>query len=100
MRTTREKIREAVEQGRVKLHVFEPSNRRMWTVVGSGGEYWVEPDLEFCSCAGFYFSGLCGRAGCYHLKSLRAAVEARQHETVRFSDEEYAGFIASLIPQL
>jgi len=95
-----DKIRETVEQKRVKLHVFEPSNRSIWTVVGSGQEYWVEPDLGFCSCAGFYFSRLSGREGCYHLESLRAAIAEKQFEAIRFADGEYGDFVTSLISDL
>ncbi len=94
------KVRKIVEQGRVKLHVFEPSNRGIWTVVGSGREYWVEPDLEFCSCAGFYFARLSGKVGCYHLESLKTAIAEGQYEAVRFADDEYGDFITSLVADL
>ncbi len=87
-------------QNRVKLHVFEPSGRRVWTVVGRGREYWTDPDLGFCSCAGFYFSGR-GKGGeCYHLESLRAAIIRARHETIIFRDDEYGGFVVSLISDL
>ncbi len=95
-----ERIQETVRQGRVKLHVFEPSNRSIWTVVGIGREYWVEPDLEFCSCAGFYFSRLGGKDGCYHFESLKVAIAQKRYETIRFADDEYGDFITSLIPCL
>jgi len=100
VKSASDKIRETVEQKRVKLHVFEPSNRRVWTVVGSGHEYWVEPDLEFCSCAGFYFSRLSGKDGCYHFESLRAAIAEQRFETIRFADDEYGDFVTSLISDL
>ncbi len=100
MRDHSEKITDAVENRRVKLHVFEPSNRRIWTVVGAGGEYWVDVDLEFCSCAGFYFSRLHGKEWCYHLESLKIAIDKKKFETVNFSDDEYGDFIYSLIVDL
>ena len=100
MKTTSEKIRETIDQKRVKLHVFEPSNRNVWTVVGTGEEYWVEPELKFCACAGFYFSRLNGKEGCYHLESLKTAISEKQFETIKFSDEEYGDFIESLISEL
>ena len=56
------KIDSLLSEKRFKLHIFEPSNRKIWTVVGVDKEYWFEPDLEFCSCPGYYFNN-----ECYHL---------------------------------
>lgn len=93
-----DKIRRTVEGKKVRLHVFDPSNRKLWTVLGSEREYWVDPDLRFCTCAGFYFSRLGGKpGGCYHLKSLDEAAARGMIETVRSGDAGYGDFVASLV---
>ena len=100
MKNTDKKINDTVENRRVKVHVFEPSNRNVWTVVGTSHEYWVEPDLWFCSCAGYYFSCLSGKYACYHLESLKIAIKQEKYESVKFNDDEYDDFISSLIAEL
>ena len=49
-----DRIELLVSEKRVKLHLFEPSKRKIWTIVGKGEEYWLDPDSCFCSCPGFY----------------------------------------------
>ena len=50
------KIDSLLSEKRIKLHIFEPSDRKIWTVVGTDKEYWFDPDLDFCSCPGYYFN--------------------------------------------
>jgi len=95
-----ERIRRIVDGGGVKLHVFEPSGRQVWTVVGDGDEHWVDLDSGYCSCPAFHFGLLGGSAGCYHLDAARSGASKRRHATAMFSDDEYAGFVAGLLPQL
>ena len=56
-----DRIELLVSEGRVKLHFFEPSQRKIWTVVGKGEEHWADPDSYFCSCPGFYFGSINGK---------------------------------------
>ena len=100
MKNTPSKIRSVISEKRVKLHMFEPSNRKIWTIVGKEKEYWLEPDLDFCSCESFYFNTVDNKKGCYHLESLRLAEKEGKIELIKFSDEEYADFIAGLIADL
>ena len=62
MRHTRveKAVKIALDKG-VKLHVFKPSNREVWTVVGKDNEYWVDPECSFCSCKDDYFQTLSGK---------------------------------------
>lgn len=89
-----------VSEKRVKLHVFEPSGRKIWTVVGKGEEHWVDPESNFCSCPAFYFGQLHGKTLCYHLDSLSLAVKEDKVEKISFSDEEFSDFLAGLISDL
>ena len=50
-----DRIKSILSEKRVKLHHFLPSNRKIWTVVGKDKEHWLDPDLQFCSCTGFFF---------------------------------------------
>nr|WP_249111113.1 hypothetical protein [Nitrosopumilus sp. K4] len=89
-----------MSQKRIKLHVFEPSQRKIWTVVGLGEEYWIDPESEYCSCPGYYFGNLNGKNTCYHLDSLKIAKKENQFETIVFSDDEFSDFISGLISDL
>ncbi|PIW32148.1 MAG: hypothetical protein COW27_05135 [Nitrosopumilales archaeon CG15_BIG_FIL_POST_REV_8_21_14_020_37_12] len=97
MSKTSEKIESVVSQGRVKLHLFEPSKRKIWTVVGMGEEHWLDPDLDYCSCPGYYFGKLNKKQGCYHLEAVTVAKKENKFETISFLDEEYGDFVAGLI---
>jgi len=89
------KVDSLLSEKRIKLHIFEPSDRRIWTVVGTDKEYWFDPDLDFCSCPGYYFNN-----ECYHLGNFSLAMSQNQIESTTFSDDEYGPFIASLLSEL
>ena len=91
------KIDSVISEKRVKLHLFEPSERKIWTVVGKGKEHWLDPDSEFCSCESYYFNSYNGKKGCYHLDSLKAAKSENKVELIKFSDDEFGDFISGLI---
>ncbi|MER3408167.1 MAG: hypothetical protein C4292_05360, partial [Nitrososphaera sp.] len=78
-----------VESGAVKMLLFRPSGRRLWAVVGRDSEHWTDPELGFCTCKDFYFSTLSGGDPCYHLKSVRKAMDEEKAEIVEFADDEY-----------
>ncbi len=78
---------------RVKLHIFEPSGRRLWTVVGREDEYWLDPDTSYCSCLGYYFDP---NHSCNHLKQQAGA----NHTTIRFDDSEFEGFVRGLVEHM
>jgi len=91
----------AVVSGKgVKLHYFEPSQRKIWTVVGKENEHWLDPELGYCSCEDYFFNTLNGGDECYHLKSISVAKKQDMIEVIRFSDEEFSNFISALISDL
>ena len=94
------KISSLLSERRIKLHIFEPSNRKIWTVVGTEKEYWLDPDLDFCSCPGYYFNKSNGKNGCYHLESFKMATAKNKIELTTFSDHEYESFITSLLSDI
>lgn len=95
-----EKRDNVISERRVKLHVFEPSMRQIWTVVGKGEEHWLAPEFGYCSCQGYYFGRLKDKKPCYHLELVKLAKEQDDIETVIFSDEEYSDFVHSIIDEL
>jgi predicted nucleic acid-binding Zn finger protein len=95
-----ERIESIVSEKRVKLHLFEPSQRKIWTVVGTGEEHWLDPENKYCSCLGYYFGILEGKDTCYHLASLSLAKKENKIEIITFTDEEYADFLSGLISDL
>ncbi len=92
-----DRIESLVSEKRVKLHIFEPSGRKIWTVVGKGEEHWIDPENSFCSCPGFYFGQLSGKSSCYHLESANLAKNKNQTEEIVFSDDEFSDFLSGLI---
>ena len=95
-----EKIKLVISEKRVKLHHFVPSNRKIWTVVGKEKEHWIDPQLEFCSCSGFYFGMLKNKKSCYHIESIAIAIKEGEYETIKFSDDEFENFIVGVINDL
>ena len=100
MNNSLEKIESTVNEKRVKLHHFTPSDRKIWTIVGKEKEHWLEPDFEFCSCPGFYFGMSKSQKPCYHLESIKLAKKEKKFETIEFSDDVYENFISGLISEL
>ena len=100
MKKNLHKIESTVSEKRIKLHLFEPSGRKIWTVVGKGEEYWLYPEMSFCTCPGFYYGQINGKKECYHLESMKIAVKEKKFETIRFSDDEYGDFLSGLIDDL
>ncbi len=94
------KIESTVSEKRVKLHLFEPSNRKIWTVVGKGEEYWLYPEMEYCSCPSYYFGKINGKKECYHLESVKLAEKENKIEVIKFSDDEYGDFLTGLVSDL
>lgn len=100
MKKDSDRIESVVSEKRVKLHIFEPSQRKIWTVVGKGKEHWLDPDADYCSCLGYYFGRLIKKTNCYHLESVVLAKKENKIETITFSDEEYSDFLSGLISDL
>jgi predicted nucleic acid-binding Zn finger protein len=76
--------------------LFLPSNKKLWIVVGKDNEYWTDPELGFCSCKDFYFTTLSGDDECYHLKSVRKAIQENRFATVEFADNEYIEYLQAI----
>jgi predicted nucleic acid-binding Zn finger protein len=95
-----DRVEVLVSEKRVKLHIFEPTQRKIWTVVGKGEEHWVDPDANYCSCPGFYFGKLNGKTICYHLESVELAKKENKIEEIIFSDDEFSDFLFGLISDL
>ena len=89
-------VRVTLNKG-VKVHLFKPSSREIWTVVGKDREYWVDPEESFCSCEDYYFQTLSGKEKCYHLQVIDVAKEKELVDIIEFNDEEYDSFLKALI---
>lgn len=80
----------AVRAGKVRLHIFKPSGRRRWIVVGKHGEYLVLPEASYCSCPDFFFRVMSGeKPTCYHLVAVKLAIERNQFKIVEMDDAEH-----------
>ncbi|MDP8888418.1 MAG: hypothetical protein M3M89_02165 [Thermoproteota archaeon] len=83
------KVDYTVRSGCVKQMLFLPSGKKLWVVIGRDNEYWIDPELGFCSCKDFYFTTLSGGQDCYHLKSVRKTIQQRGFTAIEFDDRDY-----------
>jgi predicted nucleic acid-binding Zn finger protein len=85
---------------KLKLHYFTPSRRELWTIVGKDDEYWLDQELDYCTCKHYYFKTLSGKDKCQHLKVLNELIEKENYDKIDYSDEEYNDFLALLIKDI
>lgn len=100
MKKEPEKIESVISEKRIKLHVFEPSQRKIWTIVGKEKEYWIDPEENFCSCQSYYFNSIEDKRECYHLKSVKLAQKENRVEFIKFSDEEFPEILSGIISEM
>ena len=89
-----------VRSGSVKQMVFKPSGKKLWIVIGRDNEYWIDPELGFCSCKDFYFTTLSGGQDCYHLKSVRKTIQQRAYTAIEFNDSDYIHLLRAVAEDL
>jgi predicted nucleic acid-binding Zn finger protein len=88
---------DAALNGCVKEHIFTPSGRVVFTVVGRSGDEFIDPAKPFCSCSHFFFRVLGGRdQTCYHLLAYEMAKESHGFAKTEFHDEEFSPFLRLL----
>ena len=100
MSTKEDRINSVVNERRIKLHLFKPSKRELWTVVGKEKEHWIDPNSSFCSCSGYYFGMIKNKNPCYHIKSISIAKKENKFEVIEFADDEYESFISGIVSNL
>jgi len=84
----------ALEEGRVKRYVFNPSGRVVWVVVGREKDYEVLPEAGFCSCEDFYFKVVEGKVSlCYHVIAQRLAEATTRFSLIKETDDVYDGLM-------
>lgn len=92
-----EKALDAALAGCVKKHLFLPSGRFIYTVVGSNADEFIEPSRPYCSCESYFYTVLSNKARfCYHTLGYKIAQESGLVREVTFDDEEYDGFMRAL----
>ena len=100
VRKNLDKASNVASRGGVKVHIFKPSNRQIWSVIGKD-ERWLNPDAEYCSCQGFYFSNIMHASpSCYHLDAVKIAVQTGNVDRIYFSDDEFYNFILDMISDM
>jgi predicted nucleic acid-binding Zn finger protein len=93
-------VESIVSSNGVKLHLFEPSNRKIWTVVGKENEHWLDLDLDYCSCEDYYYNAMEKGRQCYHILAVRTAIAQGKVEIITFQDSEFENFISALVQDL
>jgi predicted nucleic acid-binding Zn finger protein len=76
--------------------LFEPSKKTIWTIVGKHHEYWIDLELDYCSCNDYYFRTLSGQGLCYHLGFAKEKMNSNV-DIIVFSDSEYCDFVKSVV---
>lgn len=84
----------------LKLHYFVPSERKLWTIVGKNNEYWLDAELDYCSCKHYYYKTLSGKEKCQHLKIFNELLKNNNYDKIKFSDDEYSNFLTILIKDI
>tara|TARA_B100001765_G_C19334403_1_gene263199 strand:- start:63 stop:422 length:360 start_codon:yes stop_codon:yes gene_type:complete len=91
------RIDKLIDNGGVKLHKFLPSNREIWTVVGSLGDQVIFINNNYCTCKALYFSIMRNKFQlCYHLQAVLTARKTNKYITTEISDYDYYYFISLL----
>jgi len=99
--TKQGKAEEVVKAGRVKKHLFLPSGREIWTVVGSRIDHYIDLDQPYCSCKDFYYHLIRGlEQTCYHLEAAKLAKQTNRYTVTTFSDEEYQSLLEAILNDL
>jgi len=89
------KALQALDEGRVRKHVFSPSGRLVWTVVGEEREYQILPLATFCSCNDFYFRVLSYETFlCYHLLAQKIAEALNRYVILERDDGDYPSLLS------
>jgi predicted nucleic acid-binding Zn finger protein len=93
-----EKAIDTVLTGGVKECSFLPSERKVFSVIGTLGDEFIDPERPYCSCSNFYFRVMRGREElCYHLLAYKIAVKTGRVAVVEFSDDEYGEYLSATI---
>jgi len=93
-----EKAIDTVLAGGVKECRFLPSQRRVYSVVGTLGDEFIDPEKPYCSCSNFFFRVAGGSEElCYHLLSYRIATRTGRVAVVEFSDDEFGEYLSALV---
>jgi predicted nucleic acid-binding Zn finger protein len=83
------KALEALNEGRVKKYIFQPSGRIVWIVVGKNRDYLVMPESDYCSCYDFYFQFDRGHV-CYHIIAQKLAEAIGMFDTFEDDDQLFS----------
>jgi predicted nucleic acid-binding Zn finger protein len=95
-----EKAEKLARDGSVKLHLFLPSKREIWTVLGVEGEHYVDDKEPFCSCKHFHFKVMSNLDKmCSHLKALKIAKAKNTYSKYIFHDGEYYYILRALLKE-
>ena len=94
-----QRVKELIDNKCVKMHVFYPSKRSIFTIV-SKEEYWLDLDNNYCSCKGYYYRYMKDDKLCYHLEALKVAIKEDKLDVIIFDDDEYEQFVRLLIKDM
>jgi len=84
----------------LKCHLFYPSSRIIWTVVSRNNEYWIDLDLDYCSCSDYFFRTLSTKKLCYHIRNAKKLYTTNNYQSYRFADGDYLSLIASIVKDI
>lgn len=83
----------------LKEHLFLPSEKKIYTIIGNTDEYWIDLNLEYCSCDYFYYKSLSTGKNCQHLEALKYN-KIKTIDTIIFQDREYPVIIKAIIQDI
>jgi predicted nucleic acid-binding Zn finger protein len=87
----------AGESTMLTKHLFLPSGKFMWGIQSrkNNSIYYVDHDLTFCSCKGFYYNY--SRKKCYHLSDVLNCIENSNFTVSLYEDRYFHQIIKRIV---
>ncbi len=80
-----------IEGPRINLHIFHPSELKLWTVQGTDWDHIVFPEL-FCDCTDFLLNSIYRKREfryCKHLLAQKLGFALDRYYSIDYNDDQY-----------
>jgi predicted nucleic acid-binding Zn finger protein len=83
---------------KVRKYIFNPSEKKVWVVIGKSGSYQILPSVNFCSCNDFYFRVIGQEIFlCYHLIAQKLAYALDKYEIIEKEEAAFESLIKTVL---
>jgi predicted nucleic acid-binding Zn finger protein len=94
------KIRNLIDQKKIKRKIFIPSKNEIWEIKGYNNKnvYWIDFNKKYCSCKGFYYNIKNGT--CYHIRAVQMAIIKNGYDLEFLQDNNLNRYLGNLLDNL